>query len=151
MLPGCLHMALNNEAERQTAPYVVISDEAVGSPLVSCPSAAIVLNNPSFDKFEPCIRAGGLLITNSSLVTRISDRKDITIIEVKATETANELGNSRAANMILLGAFVANTDTVLLNSVNDSLVKVLSGKQHLIPMNMQALEMGASFAALTIC
>src|SRR3954447_8197864 len=76
---------------------VVISDEQVGSPLVTRPSTAIVLNNPSFDKFEPLLRPGGLLIINSSLVTRVSGRSDIEIIELKAIDIATDLGNTRVA------------------------------------------------------
>jgi 2-oxoglutarate ferredoxin oxidoreductase subunit gamma len=125
---------------------IVVSDEPVGSPVVSRPSAAIILNNPSFDKFEPHIRPGGLLILNSSLVSRKTARKDVKVIEVKATHLANELGNSQVANMILLGTYLANTPFISLHSVVYSLNKVLSPeKSHLIELNMKALEKGASF------
>jgi 2-oxoglutarate ferredoxin oxidoreductase subunit gamma len=125
---------------------IVVSDEPVGSPVVSRPSAAIILNNPSFDKFEPHIRPGGLLILNSSLVSRKTARKDVKVIEVKATHLANELGNSQIANMILLGTYLANTPFISLHSVVYSLNKVLSPeKSHLIELNMKALEKGASF------
>lgn len=102
---------------------VVVSDEPVGSPLVTTPSTAVVLNNPSFDKFEPRVRPGGLLIINSSLVTRVSNRKDIKVIEVSATDMANDLGNARVANMILLGAFLEMTKIVSTESVIESLKK----------------------------
>jgi 2-oxoglutarate ferredoxin oxidoreductase subunit gamma len=125
---------------------VVISDEPVGSPVVSRPSAAIILNNPSFDKFEPQIRSGGLLILNSSLVTQKTTRKDRKVIEVKATDLANELGNTQVANMILLGTYLANTRFISFHSVVHSLNKVLSPeKSHLIELNSKALEKGASF------
>ena len=125
---------------------VVISDEPVGSPVVSRPSAAIILNNPSFDKFEPQIRSGGLLILNSSLVTQKTTRKDRKVIEVKATDLANELGNTQVANMILLGTYLANTRFISFLSVVHSLNKVLSPKKsHLIELNSKALEKGASF------
>ncbi|MDP4083619.1 MAG: 2-oxoacid:acceptor oxidoreductase family protein [Bacillota bacterium] len=124
---------------------VVVSDEPVGSPLVTKPTTAIVLNNPSFDKFESKVRSGGLFIVNSSLVTRTADRKDITNIEIKATDLANELGNSRVANMILLGAFLEYTKIVTMDSILESLKKVLGpDKYHLIEVNKQALEKGAS-------
>ncbi|WP_342430048.1 2-oxoacid:acceptor oxidoreductase family protein [Neobacillus sp. FSL H8-0543] len=130
---------------------VVVSDEPVGSPLVTTPSTAVVLNNPSFDKFEPRVRPGGLLIINSSLVTRVSNRKDIKVIEVSATDMANDLGNARVANMILLGAFLEMTKIVSTESVIESLKKVLSeDKHHLIEINKQALMKGASLPVLTI-
>jgi 2-oxoglutarate ferredoxin oxidoreductase subunit gamma len=124
---------------------VVVSDETVGSPLVTNPSTAIVLNNPSFEKFEPRVRPGGLLIINSSLVTRVSERRDIEIIEITATDIAADLGNTRVANMILLGAFIERTKVVSSDSIIESLKKVLSEeKHHLIEVNKQALNKGAS-------
>lgn len=130
---------------------VVVSDEPVGSPVVTRPTTAIVLNNPSFEKFVPRVRPGGLLIINSSLVTRVSERTDIEIIEATATDMANDLGNVRVANMILLGAFLERTRIVSNDSVIDSLKKVLSvDKHHLIDMNRLALRKGASLVALQI-
>lgn len=124
---------------------VVLSDEPIGSPVVSRPSTAIVLNNPSFEKFEPHIREGGLLILNSSLVTRVTSRADMKVIEVKATHLANEMGNSQVANMILLGAYLANNPFITIQSVMKSLNKVLSpNKNHLIELNKKALEKGTS-------
>lgn len=125
---------------------VVVSDDPVGSPVVSRPTTAIVLNNPSFDKFEPKVSQEGLLILNTSLVTRATVRNDLKVLEVKATHLANKLGNSQIANMILLGAYLANTHVISLNSVIMSLSKVLSPeKNHLIDLNIKALEKGATF------
>lgn len=127
---------------------VVISDEPVGSPLVTKPSTAIVLNNPSFDKFEPRVRPGGLLIINSSMAVRLSERKDIKIIEMNATDMANDLGNPRVANTILLGAYLEHTQIVSTDSIIESLKKVLGAdKHHLIDVNQQALKKGASLVA----
>jgi 2-oxoglutarate ferredoxin oxidoreductase subunit gamma len=124
---------------------VIVSDEPVGSPLVTNPSTAIILNNPSFDKFEHRVRPGGLLIINSSLVTRVSERSDIEIIELTATDMAADLGNARVANMILLGAFIELTKVVSSESIIESLKKVLSEeKHHLIEVNKQALNKGLS-------
>ncbi|WP_419953997.1 2-oxoacid:acceptor oxidoreductase family protein [Neobacillus niacini] len=124
---------------------VVVSDEPVGSPLVTSPSTAIVLNNPSFEKFEHRVRPGGLLISNSSLVTRASKRRDIEIIEITATDMASDLGNTRVANMILLGAYLEFTKVVTCDSIIESLKKVLpEEKHHLIEVNKQALNKGAS-------
>ena len=120
---------------------VVVSDQQVGSPLVTKPSTVIVLNNPSFDKFEPLVRSGGLLIINSSLVARVSERNDIEVIELTATDMATDLGNTRVANMILLGAFLELKKVVSSESIIESLKKVLSSeKHHLIEVNKQALK-----------
>jgi len=127
---------------------VIVSDEPVGSPVISRPTAAIVLNKPSFDKFEPMVRPGGLLIVNSSLIDSKSTRDDITVIEVDATKLANELGESRVANSIILGAFLEISKAVSPESVIESLKKVLPERRHnLIPVNQAALEKGAELVA----
>lgn len=123
---------------------VIVSDEPVGSPVISRPTAAIVLNKPSFDKFEPTVRPGGVLIVNSSLIDSKSKRDDIKIIEVDATKLANELGESRVANSIILGVFLEISKAVSPDSVIESLKKVLPERRHnLIPINKAALEKGA--------
>ena len=123
---------------------VVISDEEVGSPVISYPTAAIVLNKPSFDKFEPLVLPGGVLIVNTSLIEAKSKRTDITIIEVPASEIANELGEPRIANSVILGAFIEYSKAVSQDSIIESLKKVLPERRHnLIPINQKALEKGA--------
>lgn len=89
---------------------VVISDEEIGSPVVSQPSCVIALNLPSLDKFEPMVKPGGLLLINSSLVDREPRRDDIKAVALPATEIASELGNIRVTNMVALGALVQLTD-----------------------------------------
>lgn len=123
---------------------VIVSDMPIGSPVISRPSAAIVLNNPSFEKYEPLVVPGGVLISNSSLIDRKSKRTDITVIEVPASEIANQMGDPKVANSVILGAFLELSKVVSPESVMESLKKVLSGKnQHLIPLNRAALEKGA--------
>lgn len=123
---------------------VVISDEPVGSPVISYPTAAIVLNKPSFDKFEPLVLPGGVLIVNTSLIEVKSKRTDITIIEVPASEIANELGEPRIANSVILGAYIEYSKAVSQDSIIESLKKVLPERRHnMIPVNKKALEKGA--------
>lgn len=127
---------------------VVVSEEPVGSPVVTRPTTAIVLNNPSFDKFEPLVRPGGLMIVNSSLVMKASERTDIKVVELPATDLANDLGNSRVANMILLGAFLEFSKIVSEAAILESLKKVLGEeKLHLIEVNKLALRKGAALVA----
>ncbi|WP_442598981.1 2-oxoacid:acceptor oxidoreductase family protein [Neobacillus sp. D3-1R] len=122
---------------------VVISTEPVGSPLVSKPSTLIALNNPSFEKFEPMVRTGGLIIIDTSLVDKESSRNDIEVIKMNATALAIELGNPRVANMILLGAYLEKTQILGLDSIKEALKKVLSPeKHHLLSINNQAIVKG---------
>lgn len=124
---------------------VIISDAPVGSPVIQHPSVAIVLNNPSFQKFEPKVQPGGVLIVNKSIIDLKSSRTDITIIEVEATEIASEIGSARVANSVILGAFLQYSKAVSKEGVIESLKKVLSQrKQYLIPANEEALTRGAS-------
>lgn len=123
---------------------VVVSTEEVGSPVVVNPTTAIVMNKPSLDKFESSIVKGGKLFINSSLVDRKSDRKDIEVYYIPANEIANQLGNMRVANMVMLGAYVEVSKTVSLESILQGFTKVFGeDKAHLLPLNKQALEKGA--------
>jgi 2-oxoglutarate ferredoxin oxidoreductase subunit gamma len=124
---------------------VIISDEPIGSPVIQDPTVAIVLNNPSFQKFESKVRPGGVLIVNKSIIDLKSSRQDITIIEVLATEIASSIGSARVANSVILGAFLQYSQAVSQEAVIKSLKKVLSErKQYLIPANQEALNQGAS-------
>jgi 2-oxoglutarate ferredoxin oxidoreductase subunit gamma len=127
---------------------VIVSDEEIGSPLVSRPSIAIVLNIPSMDAFEPAVKPGGLLVVNSSLVTRRSDRDDIRALYIPATDAATELGNVRLANVICLGALVQATSIVPLAAVSQALDDHLPQRHRdLLDLNKAALRKGADLAA----
>jgi len=127
---------------------VTISDAPVSSPLITEPRTLIVLNRPSLEKFEPDVQPGGLLLINSSLIDMEPKRQDLKILKIPASELANEkLHNGHVANMIILGAFVEITKAVSIDSVIAALTKVLPEYRHnLIPLNREALEMGAGLA-----
>jgi len=127
---------------------VIISDEPIGSPLISKPTIVIVLNRPSFDKFEPLVAPGGILIVNSSLIDKKSTREDITVIEIPATQLSVDIGEPRVSNSIILGAFIKLSKAVSLDSVVEALKKVLPERRHnLIPINKVALENGVDFVS----
>lgn len=122
---------------------VVISDEPVTSPILSRPQVAIVLNKPSFQKFEPLVAPGGLLIVNSSLVDQESLRKDIEVVAIPATDIAQEIGSLQVANFVLLGAYLEKVKAVDFNSVEKVLEKILTGsKAKFLPLNKEALKRG---------
>ena len=127
---------------------VIISDEPIASPLVEHPSSCIAMNPESMDKFEPLVRAGGYLVVNASLVRRRSARNDITVAEVPANEVANELGSSKAANLVLLGALLALNPMVSLDSVKRALEEhIPPARRHTLEPNKRALDRGASAVA----
>lgn len=124
---------------------VVVSDDEVGSPLISKDgTAAIVLNLPSMVKFEKELLPGGKLIINKSLIDVEPTRKDLDVYYVSANELALELGNAKVANMVMLGAYLELTKIVEVDSVLKAFVKVFGeNKSHLVPLNKDALAKGA--------
>lgn len=123
---------------------VIISDEEIGSPQVSQPRAAIVMNQPSLDKYEDLVKPGGYLAVNTSLMNRQVKRKDITVVEVPASEIAEELGNIKFANIVILGALTAKADFLDMQSIEKGLEKGLKGKKaDLLDANLTALKKGA--------
>lgn len=123
---------------------VIISSDEIGSPVVQNPSAMLIFNEASFKKFEKRIRQGGNLFLNTSLVQERPTRTDITRIEIKANQIAEELGDIRIANMVMLGAYLKKTGVIALESVLSALKQALPARRHaLIPLNERALRCGA--------
>jgi len=127
---------------------VTVSDQPIACPVISEPSTVIAMNRPSLDKFEPMVKKDGLLLINSSLVDKRASRKDIRVYEVPGSKIAEELGNPKIANIVILGALLKLTGIVSPEKVMDSLRKVLGpSKERLIPLNRSALEAGASYVS----
>lgn len=121
---------------------VIITDGSTGSPVVSQPTAAVVLNLPSLDKFEPLVKFEGVLIVNSSIIDKEVQRQDIKTYRVPVTDLAAELGNPKMANMVALGALLAATDAVKLESLFDAFSKKFASKPKLIAPNKEAIQKG---------
>ncbi len=123
---------------------VIISTSPVGSPVVVEATTAIVLNKPSMDKFEDAVIHGGRLFINSSLIERKSTRDDIEVYYIPANEIANELGNLKVANMVMMGAYLEVVKTVEITSIYSGFLKVFGeSKADFLPINKKALEKGA--------
>lgn len=126
---------------------VIISTDPVGAPVVVEATTALVLNKPSLDKFEKSVVPGGRLFINSSLIDRKSNREDISTFYIPANEIANELGNNRVANMVMLGAYLEVVKTVDIESIYKAFPEVFgANKAHLLPINKEALQRGAESA-----
>jgi 2-oxoglutarate ferredoxin oxidoreductase subunit gamma len=127
---------------------VVISDEEIGSPQVKNPKAIVVMNLPSLDKYEKLVAPGGYLVIDTSMVNRKATRTDIHVLEIPAVELAEELGDKRLANSILLGALMAKANFLKKENLVKGLEESLShGKKNLIDINIKAIEKGASYIA----
>jgi 2-oxoglutarate ferredoxin oxidoreductase subunit gamma len=127
---------------------VVVADDPIGSPLVRHPTSVIALNLPSFEKYEGLVKPGGLCIYNRSLIVAVPARADLRYVAVPANVIAEELGSLRQANVVLLGAFLAETGLLPLESVESALDKHLSERQRsLLTSNKEALRRGAAGAS----
>jgi 2-oxoglutarate ferredoxin oxidoreductase subunit gamma len=127
--------------------YVILSDRPIGSPIVKNPKVAVVFNNPSFERYEPLVANGGMLVRNSSLVGQSSERSDITELAVPATRIADEVGNLRLANVVVLGAMLTIHPTLSLDAIKAALeAHMPAHRMDMLPMNLEALERGAAFA-----
>jgi len=126
---------------------VVIADEEIGSPVVKNPDAALVMNLPSLDKYEPTVKPGGVLVINASMVDRASQRTDITAVSIPCNEIAEEMGSPRLANMVAAGALLAALPVLTLADLEAALNNHMPGRhKHLLPKNVEALAKGAEFA-----
>ena len=122
---------------------VIISDERISSPILSKYDVAIVLNQPSLDKFEPKVKPGGILIYDGYGVMNPPTRKDITVYRVNAMDKAAEMKNAKVFNMIVLGVLLKVCPVVSTDGLKKALYKSLPERHHnLIPLNMQAVEEG---------
>jgi len=127
---------------------VIISDKPIGSLVVSRPTTAIVMNEPSMAKFEPKVREGGLLIVNESLVKSKSGRKDIETLYIPATDLAARLGNKDVANVVIIGALLKLKTVVTAKSLTTALAKALSQKHpEALATDEKAINAGIDFAA----
>jgi len=124
---------------------VNISDKPIGSPLIGDDaSCAIVMNLPSFNKFEPRVASGGELLVNSSLIDRVSSRDDIQVYYIPANKEAVRCGNVKMANMVMLGAYLELTGIVSHSSIVNAFKKVFGSKAaRLLAQNKTALDRGA--------
>ncbi|MBQ6072982.1 MAG: 2-oxoacid:acceptor oxidoreductase family protein [Bacteroidales bacterium] len=122
---------------------VVLSDNKISSPILSKFDTAIILNQQSMDKFEKQVKPGGLLIYDTNGITRHPERDDITICRIDAVEEAAKLGNAKAYNMVVLGAYLKMKPVVTMDNVIKGLKKSLPPRRHnLIPMNEEAITVG---------
>jgi 2-oxoglutarate ferredoxin oxidoreductase subunit gamma len=126
---------------------LVVSDDPVGSPVISEPGVLVAMNRPSLEKFEKALKPGGILFYNSSLIDIKPTRTDIKVVAIPANELAIKLGNVKVANMIILGAILKSTNVIKFNTAVTVLKKTFAGKKSdLLSINQTALEEGMKLA-----
>lgn len=122
---------------------VIVSDKRISSPILSRYDVAIVLNQPSLDKFESKLKPGGILIYDGYGIINPPTRDDITVYRIDAMDKAAEMKNSKVFNMIVLGGLLHVCPMVSDAGVEKALFKTLPERHHsLIPLNMEAVKVG---------
>ena len=123
---------------------VVLSDEPVGSPVFTYPTELIAMNLPSLHKFEENVVPGGIIFVNSSIISDKVKRTDVRAVYVPCDSIADELGNKKVSNMVMLGAYIAATGALKTETIQQMLVHMFTGpKAKLVDLNMKALARGA--------
>ncbi len=123
---------------------VILSDHKIPSPIVSHYSIAILLNQPSIERFMPAIKPGGTLIYDPAGIIAPPKQDNLHIYSIEAVEAAAEMHNAKAFNMLILGGLVKVKPMVTIENIKTALFKTLPARHHnLIPMNEQALLKGA--------
>ena len=125
---------------------VILSDDPIGSPIVSHPDVLIAMNLPSYDKYENEVVEGGMIFVDSSLIGRGAERTDIKTFPIPATQLATENGLDGLANMIMVGKVIKETGVIPYENVERALKKVVSARhQDLAEANLKALALGYEF------
>lgn len=123
---------------------VILSDEPVGSPIVSAPDVLVAMNLPSLDKYEDTVVSGGIIIVDSTLIERKVKRDDVTVYYVPATKLASDNNMPTLANMIIAGKLLKATDGFAEDGVDAALKKVISAKRaDMLDVNKKAMQIGA--------
>ncbi len=125
---------------------VIISSEEIGSPVVSKADSEVIMDAPSLSHFLPKLRPGGLLLTNSSLVPENPKREDIRRIDLPAYHIAEEVGDARAANVVMLGALLGLVPLVEEKSLHQALHERWGSQPQLLEINHHALKAGREAA-----
>ena len=125
---------------------VILSDAPVGSPIVSAPDVLVAMNLPSFIKYQPAVRPGGVLLYDSTLIAETPERANVTAFAVPATHMAADAGLTGLSNMILTGKLLRECLPAFADAADAALGKVVPPKKaHLIETNGRALALGRAF------
>ena len=125
---------------------VIVSDDPVGSPIVSNPDILVAMNLPSFDKFESTVVPGGMIFADSTLIERKSERNDVKVFYIPATQLASDNGFPTLANMIIVGKILKELGQFDEAALRAALGKVISAKRaDMLETNLKAMKLGAEY------
>ena len=125
---------------------VIVSDEKIRSVVLEQFDCVVAMDNRTATEHLGRVKTGGCLIVNTSLVKDTIQRHDIRIVEIPMNDMAEELGNERTANIIMLGAINAVMGMVDNKSLEHKIESQFAGKQNVVDLNLKAFKMGAEIA-----
>lgn len=126
--------------------FVVISDEAIGNPIVENDAdIGVALSESIYPATLSGLKQGGTIFVNSSMVKNELECPGVKQVHIPVSELAHELGDLRVANVIMLGAVLKATNILKLDSVIKALSDSQSNKKkaNLLELNIRALNTGA--------
>ncbi len=124
---------------------VCISTRPIGSPLIESPRGLLVMNLPSLEKFAPKVRPGGVIVVNASMIDRDPDRDDCTVVRLDARKIAEQAGSDKAANFVMLGAYVGATGVVPVEAVEQAIEQEFTGdRARFVASNLAAFRAGVA-------
>ena len=127
---------------------VVYSDDEIGSPIASQYDTAVVMNQPSYEKFQPMVKPGGTLLVNASLIEVESPRGDVEIVEVQANELARAVASDRSANVVVVGAYNALKGLIKNETIEKVLRETFARKgEDVVDANLKAFAAGIDAVA----
>ena len=125
---------------------VIISDDPVGSPIITTPDCLIAMNRPSLDKYVDTVTPGGMILVDSSLISVKVERTDVRTFYIPATKMANDAGFATLANMVLVGKLIKESGVVSFENNKETFEKFIPAKKaNLIEINCQALQTGYDY------
>ena len=125
---------------------VIVSDEDVASPIITEPTALVVMNAPSLDKFENAVVPGGKIFIDSALISRKCERDDADVFTIPATKMANDMGFPKLANMIMVGKLIKETEMFTWEQLEGAVTKLVpAAKAAMLESNLKALQAGYNY------
>ena len=126
---------------------VVVSDRSVASPLINVADTVLAMNKPSLLKFEGSVKAGGLLLVNSSIIDIKTSREDVDAVYVPCNEIAESIGNLKGPNVVFLGAYIAKRPDVISEDaiINAMRIELGEKKAKFLDGNIKALQAGMAY------
>ena len=125
---------------------VILSDDPVGSPIITTPDVLVAMNLPSLQKYVDSVAAGGQIYVDSSLIDAKVERNDVEVFYVPATQMAKDEGIATLANMIIVGALLENNPELSFDSVAEVVEKLVPPKKAALKeLNMKALQLGKDY------